>query len=108
MAAVYDNTSDGGSVASDKFCRRVNHNIRTVFKRAQKIGGGEGVIHHQRNFIRMSDFCHSLDIDGIGIGISNGFDKNSFCVLLDSVGPIAPIRIHKGSRDAKFREGMRQ
>ena len=58
-------------MAADKLCRRVDNDIRPVFKWTQLVWRSKGAIHYQRDIMLMRNSRHSLDIDKIRIRIAN-------------------------------------
>ena len=69
---------------ANEFCGGMYHNISAMFDRANQIRSTEGIVDNQRDFMTMSDFGNSININNIGVRISQCLDKYGLCILLNS------------------------
>ena len=108
LSAVNDDAAERGSMAADELRRGMHDDIRAVIERTQLIRRSEGTVDNERNLMLVRDFCHSRNIDEIGIWIADGLDINDLRIFLHCIrkGLYALRRVHKGGLDAKGREGM--
>ena len=69
---------------ANEFCGGMYHNISAMFDRANQIRSTECIVDNQRDFMTMSDFGNSININNIGVRISQCLDKYGLCILLNS------------------------
>ena len=108
--SLFDNdAAKCSTVSSDKLGRRMNNKIRTVPERLYQKRRCKGIIYNKGNLVFVCDMGDLLDICKRSIGISDCFDKNSFCVFLNGLFKSAVfIGIDKGGGDAGFRQSVSQ
>ena len=76
------------------------HNICPVFYRAYQIRRCKGIIHNKRDLVFMGNFRNCFNIYHIRIGISQSFNKHSFCIILNGCFQLSVIKnIYKGGCD---------
>ena len=84
FTGINDQTAKGSTVTAEEFGSRMYHDICTVFNRTDKIGCTKGVIHNQWQAIFMSKFCQRINIRNITVGVSEGFNVDRSCIILNS------------------------
>ena len=99
-AALHDHPADGCAVAADELGGRVDHDVRAVLERPHQIGGGEGVVHHQRDAGPVGDLGHGLDVHQVGIGIAQGLHEDGLGVGLDRGLQRGGLWLGEGGGDA--------
>ena len=85
FAALHDDTADGCSVAADKFCSGMYHNIRTILNRSYQIRCCKGIVDYKGDSMLVSDCCNLLNINHIGIGIAQRLNKYRFRIFFDAL-----------------------
>ncbi|MPN18469.1 hypothetical protein SDC9_165829 [bioreactor metagenome] len=74
VAGVDHRAADAGAVPPDPFGKRVDHDVSTVFDRAQQRRRSKGRVHDQRDVMLLRKFRIPLDIGDFQCGIADGFD----------------------------------
>ena len=109
LAAVDDDTAERGAVTADELGRGMHYDVSAVFDRAEQVRRGKGGVHHQRNVVRVRNVRYRLNVDNIGVRVTEGFNKDRLGVVLNRVFKIRHVvRINKGRVHAELREGVRQ
>ena len=101
VAAVYNHAADCRSVTADELGCAVYNDVGAVFDRADQVRRCKGAVNHQGNLMIVRDLCNLFDINDVGIGVTQGFDKDCLGVFPDGFFKCAVrCRIHKGCGDA--------
>ena len=82
----------------------MHHNISTMLDRTNQIRSTEGIVDNQRDFMTMGNLGNGVNINDIGIRISQCLDKDGFRIFPDSFLEVGQItRINKSGRDTVSR-----
>jgi len=73
LAAVDNDSADGGSVAADKLGCGVDDDVGAVLDGADQHGGGGGVIDDQREAVLVGDGGELFDVGDVELGVAEGF-----------------------------------
>ena len=82
-AAVYDGTAHCRTMAIHVFCRGMCYDIGTPLNRTTVYRRREGIIHNQRNAMRMSHSGKLLDVQYRQCRIGNRLPENGPGILLE-------------------------
>ena len=83
FSRIYYYTAKSCSMATNKFCCRMNNNVRTMFNRANKIWSSKSIINYKRKSMLVGNFSNRINIRNIRIRISQSFKIHSLCIFLD-------------------------
>jgi hypothetical protein len=96
LPRIHNNPAYGCAVAADKLGGRMYDDIRAVFDRLIKIGGGKGVVDKQGDPIFMGNTGYFFYINDIDPGIADGFYIQCFSFRSDGLAEIfRVIGVHK-------------
>ena len=88
-------------MAADKFGRRVDHDVGPVLDGADEKRCAECVVDYQRKSVAVGYRGDSLDVDDVGVGVTEGLDKECLGVGLYRTLKVFKIfRVNKGGGDA--------
>ena len=83
----------------------MEYDISAILDRSYKIWSCECVVHNQRNLMRMGDGCQLLDINNIGVRVSECLNMDRFCVLLNCILNLLVVeRVNEGCCHAVLRK----
>ena len=77
----HHNAAEGCPVTADELRGGMNHDIRSVFDRADEVRRSEGIIDHNRNSVPVGDFRNRVDIRDIAVRIAKRFQEDRPCVI---------------------------
>src|SRR6185312_10081486 len=93
--------TDGGSMSTDEFGRRMDHDISSMLKRSTEIGCGKGAIHDKWYTSFVGDIGHGSYVQHVTTWIADGFTVEHTCTRRDGTPIIFGIgAIHKNGIDA--------
>ena len=78
FAAVDDGAADAVAVAVDVFGERFHHDVGTQFNWAAQGGRGDGVVHYQRQALRVCGGGKSGNVHHVDSGVADAFAVNQF------------------------------
>ena len=105
--AVYNHTTDAGSVTTDKLGRRMHRDVHSMRKDIDKIRSGKGIVGNQRNFMSMNQLCQSIKVRNINQRIAQAFNQNQLGIVLNSCFYFSQVfDIHKSRGNAIARQGF--
>ena len=104
VAAVHQGTAHGDAVAVDVLGGGVGDDIGPPFKRTAQHGGGEGVVHHQRQAVFVRHLGPALDVEDLYAGVGDGLPEDQLGVGLDGGLNflVAGVGTQEGDADAQF------
>ena len=109
LPAVHNDAAQSGTVSADKFCSGMDHYICAVFDGTDQIRGAEGIVDDQGQAVLMGNFCNSIDIGNIAVGIAQGLQVNRPGVFLNGVFHFTQVMgIYKSRVDAESRQRVFQ
>ena len=76
-------TANRVAVTTDELGRAFHHDIHAMFKRAHHIGAGESVVANNNHIALVAYSDQRLDISNFHCGISDCFEVQDFCVVLN-------------------------
>ena len=107
FSGLYDNAAQGRSVSPDEFGRRVNHDISSVFDRADQVGSSESIVNDKGQSVAVGDLRDRVDIRDVAVRVSQCLQIDSPGVFLNSVFNLFQIvGIHKGRRDPELGQSV--
>ena len=107
FATVHNDTAQAGAVAANVFGQRVHHNVCAMLKRTAQIGAGHGIVHNQRNTVRMCDVGEFFEIGHIAQRVADGFAINGLGFVVDQLGKLLGLAIvGKTHVNAVLRKGV--
>ena len=65
LAAVDDATGDRGAMTTEELGHRVHDDVGTPLERTDAVGGGDGVVDHERHTDIVGDLGDSLDVEHV-------------------------------------------
>ena len=65
LTAIYDDATERRTMTADELSGRVNHDVSSVFDRADEIWSAEGVVDNQWDVVAMSNLSQLVDIGHI-------------------------------------------
>ena len=93
---INDDATQGSSVYANELRSRMHDDIGSVFNRADQERCAERVIDNQGNSMLMGNAGHRLQINQIGIRVTQCFNKDGFRMLLYGLFEVPWLgRIHK-------------
>ena len=96
-------------MAAYEFCRRMDHDVRAVFDRAQQIRRCERIIDDERYTVSVCDFGDRSDVDYRRVRIAERFDEKRLRIRLDSLFEIRGVAAFDERRGyAEILERMRE
>jgi hypothetical protein len=124
FARVDNDTTDGGSVAADPLCGRVDDDVSAMVDGADEVTTGTKSVvnledissyhmswsslfatYNHRNTLLVSRLGNSLQIRDVILGVSNTLNINSLCLVIDSSSNILRlVTINELGVDAQTRE----
>ena len=85
----------------------MEYDVCAVLDRSYKVRSRKCVIHYEWDLVCMSDGCELLDIDNIGVRVSECLNMDRFCVLLDRILNFLVVeRINEGCCHTVLRKCM--
>ena len=92
-------------MAANEFCRGVEYDISAVLDRSYKVRSRECVVDNQRDLMCVGDGSQLLDINDIGVRISECLNMDRFCILLNCIFNLLVVeRVNKGCCHAVLRK----
>ena len=70
-------------MTADELRSGVDYDIRPVLYGTYQVRSTERIINNQWNPVAMGNFGNGININDIGIGIAQGFDKYGFRIFLN-------------------------
>ena len=101
-AAVDNRAADGRAIAGVELGGGHNDDVRAEVQRPGEGGGGDGVIHDERDLVVVGDLGDGRDIEDIGYGVAEGLAVEGLRIRPDGVLPgLRVIRVlDEGDVDA--------
>lgn len=105
-AAVNNNTANSRAVATNPLGRRVDNNVGTVLKRANKVASSaKGVVDDHGHTIVMGNLRNGFKIGDVVAGISDALNVNGLCLVVDELLKVfGLVTIDKLGVDAQARQ----
>ena len=106
-SAVHDDAAQRGSVAADELGGRVNNDVRAVLNGADEVGRAEGIVHHERQAVAVSNLGDGIQIGNVRVGVAERFQID--CTGFRTDGPLhlgKVMGIHEGCGDAERGQRM--
>ena len=109
LAAVNNHAAERGTVTADELGGGVDHDIGTVFQRANQVRSTEGIVDKHRNLVLVGDFRNRLDVRDVGMRVAERLDEHELRVFLDgSLDFFEVAGVHERGIDAERAERMLQ
>ena len=70
-------------MSTDKFSRRVNHDIYTMRNNVNKIRCTECIVSHQWNLMTVSDVSNLFKIWNVDKWVTQRLNQDKFCIIFD-------------------------
>ena len=86
-AAVDNRAADGRAIAGVELGGGNHDDVRAEVQRPGEGGGGDGVIHDERDLVIVGDLGDGRDIEDIGYGVAEGLAVEGLSIRLDGVLP---------------------
>ena len=105
LSAVDDRTGHDCSVTTEELRRRVNDDVRAVFKRTDEVRRRNRVVDEERDAGFVSNSGHALDVENVDAGVGDGLAKERLRVGANRVPPLVEVVLVLNERhvDAKLR-----
>lgn len=109
LAGIYDYSAEGGAVTAEELGGGMDYDVRAVLNGADEVRCAEGVVDHKRKSVPVRQSRQSVDVRNVAVGVSEGFDVNRPCVVLNCVfnlGEIVNVYERCGDPEAGERVGQ--
>ena len=106
-AAVDNRAADTGAMAADELGQGVDDDIGAVLQRLEQVGGGNGIVHHERDAGVMGDLGNGFKVIHIVFRIAHRLHVDQAGIVIDSLTDVLRIgSIDELHLDAEPRQGV--
>ena len=85
----------------------MHHHVRAVLQRAEQKGGGEGIVHNERNSVGVRHLRQRVYVRNVAVRVVQAFHVQGLRIFPDGLGEIVRIAaVHEGGFNAGFGKCM--